>query len=137
MSPTELPRSPGWHKRMDISIFDRPSVAWAQPSGLFYIHHWHSLIHSFSHPFFLQTFKISLHPNHKSLGAGLLRECSPLKHISHVMCQVSGVIYQVSYVRFHVSDVMCPFFFIIIKVSMFLWMVFYERGLPRLFLLDN
>ena len=49
--------------------------------------------HSFSQSviLFLQTFKISLHPN---------RKCSPPNHFSHVMCHVSRVTYQVSHVTF-------------------------------------
>ena len=40
---------------------------------------------------FLQTFKISLHPNRKSYGAEILRELSPptICQMSYVRCQVS------------------------------------------------
>ena len=66
---------------------------------LFRIVHWVILLFKY-----LQN---PVNPNRKSQGAEILRACSSLTmhHMSHDMCQVSGVICQVSGVNFPVSGV--------------------------------
>ena len=106
---------------LSVYIFNRPGVAGAvlQTAS--------SLIHSVI--LFLQTFKTSLHPKCESLGAEILRECSPPQtcHMSLVTCHVSRV-------TCHMSCVTCHFFSSFFGQSgeAYWWRVCYQRGLPRL-----
>ena len=58
---------------------------------------------------FLQTSKTSFHPNRKSKGAEIFRECSPptICHVSHVTCHMLHVTCQVSHGMCHMSHVIC------------------------------
>ena len=63
---------------------------------------------------------------------------TPLHHVSHVMCRMSHIAYQVSHVTCQVSHIHCIF-----SVGggqndgASKWRVCYQRGLPRLVLLQD
>ena len=65
-----------------------------------------------------QTFKTPSHPNHKSQGPEIFKECSPPS-----MCCMSGV-------RCHVLCVRCHMYLFLQSCWASLWRVYYQRGLP-------
>ena len=68
-----------------------------------------------------------------------MRECLPPQtcHVSRVTCHVSRVTCHVSRVTCHVSHVIFFFFFFGKSGEVYRWRVCYQRGLPRLVLLEN
>ena len=60
--------------------------------------------------------------------------------MSHVMCHVSHVTFYVSHVKCHVSHVMCYMSIIIFFLQSdeaYWWRVCYQRGLPRLVVMES